>query len=1026
MTTQQTTQPDEEIIDFSKAKDKIKGIFSSKTQESKAHGHHETQSGHDKGGSRAGTWSAFFKTHGKWMIPLFLLLLTISMSVYLRTMPMRMPMADDWAATTVENYYKSQISTKVAEQYPNLPDQNKNTLVNTEWQKFQTENWPMIESQRVAAATQFRSQFQDDSGVMYILGIDPYHYFRLVSNVVDHGYQGTSFKDGVAWDDYFLDPEGRYAGSDFHAYFGAFLYKFLNFFATVAPMTSFFLIGTIFSALSVIPAFFIGRKISGNNVGGFYAALLVAVSSFYVARTTGETSDTDVYTVFFPLLITWFLIEAYDIKRSRIWMIVLAALAGLATGLFSMAWIGGWWYIFLFLILATLGSVGIKLIEYRKQLKEKWQSLVTAPGILLATYVISTGLFVSLLSSFTDFINAVKGPMSFINIKSVATVSLWPNIRTTVAELNVPPFSTVVSELGGTLLLVIAIGGIILSLRKREDGSRHYMIALLLAMWLVSSLFATTKGVRFILQVIPAFSLGVGIAVGVIWMFLSEKAHTTMKINKTLAMAIIFLGFSLLFIAPAQAGYKQAYGSLPAMNDQWYNTLHKIDVEGDTKAVINSWWDFGHWFKAIGNRPVTFDGAAQVGYDAYWVGHALYVSDEKQSTGILRMLNCGQNKAFETFDSFLNDTHFEVETLNQIVAMNVSAAHTRLMEVGLSSVQADEVLKYTHCAAPTDYFITSEDMIGKAGVWGHFGGWDFKRAEMYQRASKLNQKDAVALLQRDYNVSETDATQYYQEMQTTTADNWIAVWPSYLSGLSGCTKNGEMLDCPMSLQQGRLDMKINLSSGDATVLSQDGKTFAPRVLVYANKDGIVEKKTDGNVFNFGVILLPTGDGQYGVILADPNLATSVFTKLFFFEGHGLSCFTNFDRVRQFSGGKISTWTVDYSCTQPKNQVFFVPIEKVEAAHILIAFDKHPEAEALSLATKIRSELNADNFAEYAKKYSEDPGSAPSGGELGKFERGTMVKEFENAAFALNKGDISELVRSQFGYHIILLKDKISE
>src|SRR6185295_11409254 len=60
------------------------------------------------------------------------------------------------------------------------------------------------------------------------------------------------------------------------------------------------------------------------------------------------------------------------------------------------------------------------------------------------------------------------------------------------------------------------------------------------------------------------------------------------------------------------------------------------------------------------------------------------------------------------------------------------------------------------------------------------------------------------------------------------------------------------------------------------------------------------------------------------------------------------------------------------------------------------------------------------FAEIAKKSSEDEGSAANGGDLDFFGRGAMVKPFEDAAFALKQGEISNVVESDFGYHIIQL------
>lgn len=103
-------------------------------------------------------------------------------------------------------------------------------------------------------------------------------------------------------------------------------------------------------------------------------------------------------------------------------------------------------------------------------------------------------------------------------------------------------------------------------------------------------------------------------------------------------------------------------------------------------------------------------------------------------------------------------------------------------------------------------------------------------------------------------------------------------------------------------------------------------------------------------------------------------------------------------------------------------------EEVKARHILI----RPEGEGEEAWAKARRRAEAllakakakgVDFAALAREYSEDPGSKESGGDLGWFGRGRMVKEFEDAVFALKPGEVSELVRSQFGYHIILLEEK---
>ncbi len=103
-------------------------------------------------------------------------------------------------------------------------------------------------------------------------------------------------------------------------------------------------------------------------------------------------------------------------------------------------------------------------------------------------------------------------------------------------------------------------------------------------------------------------------------------------------------------------------------------------------------------------------------------------------------------------------------------------------------------------------------------------------------------------------------------------------------------------------------------------------------------------------------------------------------------------------------------------------------EERRASHILITAAKDaPVAErekAKARATELLADVrkNPADFASIAKKNSQDPGSAANGGDLDFFSRGAMVKPFEDAAFAMKKGEISPLVESDFGYHIIALTD----
>ena len=109
-------------------------------------------------------------------------------------------------------------------------------------------------------------------------------------------------------------------------------------------------------------------------------------------------------------------------------------------------------------------------------------------------------------------------------------------------------------------------------------------------------------------------------------------------------------------------------------------------------------------------------------------------------------------------------------------------------------------------------------------------------------------------------------------------------------------------------------------------------------------------------------------------------------------------------------------------------------EQVKAQHILIAFKGSPaaqqgkpeltEEQAKAKAEDLRKQLVAGSakFEDLAKKESDDTGSGSNGGELGEFGRGQMVPEFEKAAFDAKPGELTPVVRTQFGYHIIKVEE----
>lgn len=890
----------------------------------------------------------FTKKNSKWLIPLLFILIAISLSTYLRMMPSSLPITEDWAENTVHNFYKNQLEAQVNQQYPNLPEQNRKAIVEKEFQNILESNHDQIIQDINRLSEGYKAHLQDENGDTYLLAIDPYLWYSQSRNVVDNGHLGDKIiHDPEEWygqaknylrhghpdplpDEFpvFTLRDGRLdkkANPQLHPYIGAYLYKILHLFnSNISLMWVLFLLPVIFINLSLIPTFFIGRKIAGN-VGGLFAAIFLAINGPLLARTPAGFADTDPYSIFFPLMISWLFLEAYTTKRNT-YRIAFSILGGFFVGLYAFAWTG-WAHIFLFILASIFIIVVLKLslafvknnYQFSSNLLKKIQ--FKEKMIILITFFISSGIFVTYFKNWWSFHSFFSRLIGFTTLKEVGIKSIWPNVLTTVAEFNTISFENIINQMGGQLFFYAAILGILLTLLKRnKEEKREYVYFFLLALWFVGTSYSFTKGARFAILMAPPFALSLGSIFGFIYEKGSHWIDKGIHLDKNISRILIIIILALFIISPLNSAQNVAKNEIPSMNDQWYNTLNKIK-DASEDGIITSWWDFGHWFVAIAERRVTFDGGDQ-GERIHWVGRTLRTDDEQEAVGILRMMNCAQETAPHKLDEFTDDSLKSIKILYEIFQINDrNDAKKKYQELGLTAEEAEIMLEYTHCQdLLPNYYITSEDMVGKAGVWGHFGSWDFEKATMYQNTKKLSREEAITYLTNNFDLNEEEADRIHSEILTTKGDRWISPWPGYLSGWQNCDPVSENeIKCVGSVQGGNFVSIIDLQSFNVSFEGNLG--ISPDSLVYLTERNVEEKEFSGQKVGFSIVLTHDEEDNYKMLVADPLQAASMFTKLFFFEGHGLKCFSKFDDVQQFTGGRIITWEVDYDCRQD-NDVFF--------------------------------------------------------------------------------------------------------
>jgi peptidyl-prolyl cis-trans isomerase D len=133
-------------------------------------------------------------------------------------------------------------------------------------------------------------------------------------------------------------------------------------------------------------------------------------------------------------------------------------------------------------------------------------------------------------------------------------------------------------------------------------------------------------------------------------------------------------------------------------------------------------------------------------------------------------------------------------------------------------------------------------------------------------------------------------------------------------------------------------------------------------------------------------------------------------------------------LNQIPGGSPPVTGADVQRYYNQHQQQYQVPQQVRVRHILIKVPAKADAKTVAAAQAQAEDIlkqlkNGANFAELAKKYSDDPGSKAQGGELGFIQHGTTVAEFDQTAFALAPGQLSGVIRTQFGFHVLQVEEK---
>ncbi|MCC7574481.1 hypothetical protein KO361_02725 [Candidatus Woesearchaeota archaeon] len=884
-----------------------------------------------------------------------LIIIIIIISSYVRLGPQSLPITDNWAQNMVENNYKNMIAQQIQQEKPNLPESSIRRMTDEDYKEFYKENKAQIDSQIQQVSQQYKDMLQNEKGMTYLLGIDEYFFYSHAKWYQKEGHFGTDIVDG---EERFMLRNGRF-GFPARFMMHPFLINVLHdawkpFNQDFDIEWASFYIQVILIGLASIPLFFLNKKISGTT-GGFIATILVLTAIPLVGRTMGGSSDDDAHTILWTFIMMALLFNALDKKTSTI--AIMAGLAGLVNAFFMISW-SGWWYGYLL----VLGSAGLyivyefvrKKIEKKTLTKQDW----IRNSAFLVIFFVSAIIFSMMISPLTNntagemassVITAPAQPMKLVlslgagaDIRSAGgDYPLWPNVLRTVEELNKASFKQIIQGAGtlgntGILLFYLSILGIISLFLRYKENSKYLFYGLVLLAWATGMIFVAHSAVRFVLMASIPILLGVGPLIGYITGPLAEKIKKNTTIRKSIYVSVVSITLTIILLwAPVSNARTMSENAIPIFDDAWYESVYAIKDDAsqyEQRGIISSWWDYGHFFQAYGEQTVTFDGADQ-GKRIYWMGRSLLTSDVDEAHDILKVMNCGQEKPYNLLEEYIGERYKATNIKLEITRMTKEEARTYLMNY-LNEEQTQEILELTHCEDLYPmYFVTSEDMVGKAPVWSHFGGWNFTRAYFYYYLRNLPLTDVYTLTEENLGMNQEQTRTLYNEAKLIRnedqASQWISPYLNYLTRQkTTCTEANNTVTCnfELGLQQDatstvvlrRAIIPLNnleetqlivqaINRATGTPMGQD--IIKPNKIIIENNGAFQEHGFEQGT-GFDLVLMKE-ETRHTALLTSPELSTSVFTRLFFMEGRGedLSMFEKISDVTSFRGERIIVWKV---------------------------------------------------------------------------------------------------------------------
>jgi len=806
----------------------------------------------------------------------------LSLSIYFRCYPIFFPQFDQYAAKVVDQQIQQKIAQEINKTNPGLGDLSKARLFETALAVYKKENKKSLKLQKKEEFAKLKDRFQDKFGQTYLMELDCWHWARYVQNIDRLGRVGDEIKDGKEHDNLMLFPVGNDINwSNLLHYASWVLYKVFTFFKPIPLFNFLFYLPIFFMAIFIILLYLFCYRNWGTLVA-IVCCVFVGTGPILIPRSSAGWFDFDILAMIFPLLIVWTYLLAYNAAswpRSVCWVV----LSALWLSLFCATWIG-WAFILAIIIFYEIIVLGNCLSE-RLQYGQDTSAEIKKHLIISLVFLFSGAFWIILISGLTPLWGMVMQFKAAVSLNKPFSSLIWPNTLATVGELKNGDYLSIAKAIGGFFPLALALFsmlGVFLNIKKYKGIKRELLI--MLVVWFMTMFFFCSRGIRFTMFLLVPMGIFLGWGIEEIYKFLMNKKW---KLG-LIPLGLVVIGMSVALISSAD--FSARGGTLPLIDDAWYSALTTIKKYTPADSVINSWWDFGDWFKVIAQRRVIFDGQTQNTPQAYWMARVLLTDSEKEAIGVLRMLNNGGNTAFEIIDQQVKNPFLSISLVKRAILLEPEEGRS-LLATYLPSEAVENAARILYMRPKQKaYFIVDSSMIGKIAPISYLGNWDFLKVYL-SRVVRIKSREQIIQDLIYYGLDPNQAQRYYREasvMINNDFEKWVSR-KSWILGIDSQKKSNKDL---VFFNSGYI---YDLNRKEMYVYSsREGRYRVPKSLFLAEGNNISEEVYPESDSDYSALLLEDQE-KYNLISLSPELGRSIFARLQFLNGRGLKHFTLFTR-----------------------------------------------------------------------------------------------------------------------------------